>query len=291
MTEAEYLKSIPVKSVIAGKRETDYLGGQLPYEVRLPSGDWRPFAPIGEKQKFKNLETLGCTGYSNNNLRETTLKFLTGEEFNFSDRALNQLAGVIQGMGNYLYKPADVARKHGVILESDWSQPAEDSTISWMEYYKPIPPHVIDKLIKLDEAYEWVNTDKKSLEFHLRQAPLQLAIPAVNPVHAVVLLAITDSTYWIYDSYSPYLKAVSNLSIDSALKIVVKLPANRPEEVYKKYNDPLLYQKTGNVLIPIYTEWAFYLQDYIGVQIKILEEEEFNRYKISNLNIKSWKNS
>ena len=62
--------------VIEGARETDYVAGSLPYEVRVPDGDWKQFLPKEEYQKLNGVETMACVSFSANNSVETTLNYL-----------------------------------------------------------------------------------------------------------------------------------------------------------------------------------------------------------------------
>jgi len=200
--------------VLDGKQDTDYIAGAspIPYEVVLPSGDWRPFMVIGERQNYQTFDSMGCTGYSNNNSAEIQLKQSTGFEYNFSDEALNYLAGCTP-KGNFLYKPADTARTQGRILQKDWSLP---NSLIWEDLQKPIPEEILNKAIFFKESYQWI-TDKSTLKYRLKQAPIQVIVD--NNSHAVVLLYV-DNFYWYMDSYPPYLKKTS--AIGSALQIIVK---------------------------------------------------------------------
>src|SRR5688572_17774217 len=101
--------------VLVGIRETDYVAGTIPYEVRVPLGDWRPYVPKEERQYSDNVETNGCVSFSMNNLLEMQHKQQTGQEVNFSDRALAKMSGTNPDQGNYLYKVADEVRNSGLL--------------------------------------------------------------------------------------------------------------------------------------------------------------------------------
>lgn len=209
--------------VLEGQRPEDFVAGKigaLPYEIVNSSGDWRNYQVRGEKQWYPSFDTMNCTSYANNNSAEIQLKFKTGYEFNFSDRAMGVLAGnTLQG--NYLYKPADVGRLLGRVLEEDY--PNDDGAQSWYEYHKMLPPSL--RLIRFNESYEWVPTDKTSLKYHLRQAPIQMVIVGGALKHAVVLVHIDTQGYWYVDSYSPFIKLTTQAP-SSALKVVVKPMSN-----------------------------------------------------------------
>ena len=210
--------------VIEGKRDTDFVAGKagdsaskIPYEIVLPSGDWRQFVPVGEQQFFPNFDTMACVSYSNNNSAELQLKQSTGLEFNFSDRALSVLSETTK-QGNYLYKVADVGRNIGRFLESDYP---DDNPIptSWDDYNKPLTPDLMKKAFRFNEAYQWVGTDKATLQKYLKQAPIQIIVN--NGTHAVCLVYVDDSGYWYYDSYKEFLKKTT-IAPSSALQIIVK---------------------------------------------------------------------
>jgi hypothetical protein len=210
--------------VILGRRETDFVAGKVagvPYVVRNESGDWRDYQVRGEKQWYPGFDTFNCTGFANNNTAEIQLKFLTGQEFNFSDRAMSVLAEC-QKNGNYLYKPADVGRKIGRILEEDY--PNDDGAASWAEFNKALPNGLLDKALRFEEAYEWVGTDKASLQYHLKQAPLLIVIEYGSTLHNVVLVHADDKGYWYFDSYDPWLK-ITTKAPTSALKVVINEPS------------------------------------------------------------------
>jgi len=211
--------------VLLGKRFSDWVYGKvsgIKYEAVLASADWRPFIVLGETQgqPYFPFETFACTDYSNNSLAEIQLKQQTGYEFNFSDRALSVLSGTTNS-GNYLYKVADVGVLTGRIMEADYPDDKDDPQ-TWAQYNRPLPPLIFHRF---NEAYEWVDTDKASLQYHLKQAPLQITIPGNNPNHAVVLLFIDSLGYWYFDSYAPFLKVMSSPPA-SALKIIVKPMSN-----------------------------------------------------------------
>jgi hypothetical protein len=206
---------IPTKNtgVLIGRRETDYLGGTLPYEVRNQSGDWRKFLPIGEKQKDP-AETMSCVTHSALSDIEIQGIQQTGIEVNYEDHFTANASGTTH-QGNYLWKVADSIRLDGVVLQGTWSAPVN---YTWDTYYTPIPQTVKDKAIHPDIAYEWVF--KKDFAYHLKHAPLQITIPD-PPNHAVVLVHISGDTGYYFDSYSPFLKTIKmSLVSDAALKIV-----------------------------------------------------------------------
>src|SRR3990167_5704899 len=121
--------------VIEGRRDTDFAAGTLPYEERNPSGDWTPYLVRVEQQYSMNTDTKACVSYSANNALEIQIKFLTGQEVNLSDRWLAKMSDTTQ-QGNWLYKVADVLRKQGAVIDSEWPEPPN---YTWDSYYAEIP--------------------------------------------------------------------------------------------------------------------------------------------------------
>jgi hypothetical protein len=216
--------------LIEGRRDTDYVGGTLPYEVRNESGDWRPYLVKEERQYSDNTDTMACVSFSANNALEIQHKFLTGEEVNFSDRFLAKMSGTTH-QGNWQYIVADTIRKYGLVTEDQWPTLAN---YTWDSYYASIPQEVINKAQKLDAAYEWEVTTPQALKDHLKHAPLQITIPAPHPNHAVVLVAIEGNTAYYFDTYPPYLKTIDVSKISSALKLVLTIKKMNPNIVIYK---------------------------------------------------------
>jgi hypothetical protein len=196
-----------------------WIGGTIPYEVRLESGDWRPHVPVHEKQRDP-LETMACVTFSHNNCLEIQYKFF-GKDVNFSDRFLAKMSETTP-QGNYLDKVADTSRKIGLVLESEW--PNNPKAATWDEYYKEIPDDVKSKAVKQPIAFEEIPHDKDSLLDHLKQSPIQVTIPEPHPNHAVTLLHISGDRAYVQDHYSMQVRAIAVSSISYALKIVLNKP-------------------------------------------------------------------
>lgn len=201
--------------VIEGARDTDYVAGSLPYEVRVPDGNWKKYLPKGEHQKLNGVETMACVSFSANNSAEMQMNYY-GVERNLSDRFLATMSGTTS-LGNYLWRVADTLRREGAIDEADWATP--DGDFTWNEYYHPVPIELINKAKKFlnewDIAYEWVGADIESLKYHLKHAPIQIVIPG----HAIVNFFCEEDIIHYFDTYKPFEKKTK--SITSALKIVV----------------------------------------------------------------------
>lgn len=194
-----------------------YAGGTIPYEVRLESGDWRPYAPKHEKQKDP-LETMACVSFSCNNCIELQYN-LFGDEPNFSDRFLAKMSGTTPS-GNYLDKVADTARLVGLVKEEEWPNKRYRT---WAEYYADIPEEVKKKAIPQSISYEGVTINTTNLKKELKHAPIQIIIPSEHPNHAVTLVHIEGNTAHYLDHYLQN-KTIEVTRIASALKIVLNKP-------------------------------------------------------------------
>jgi len=161
--------------IIQEPLESDYLGGQLPYEIVVEDGDWSQWLPTGEKQKFARVETMSCVSQATSNsidcqiTRMIKLGLIETEplihwldangNFNSSDRFIAKMSGTTVN-GNSLNNPSEAVRKFGVPPESIWGA-SEDFT--WNDYYRIPSKEAIDWgkrfLEYFDVAYEWVTKE------------------------------------------------------------------------------------------------------------------------------------
>jgi hypothetical protein len=188
------------------------------YEVRLPSGDWRPHITIEDKQYSNNTDTMACISFSDINDLEIQNNFLTGQSVNFSDRFIAKLSGTTK-QGNYVDKVANTVMQYGLVLDSQWPTP---QNFTWDSYYSAIPQNVISKAIKVDISAQSIPFDVASLQYHLKQCPIQITIPG----HAIVLLHIEGNTAYYFDTYPPYVKTMDVSKITFAYKIVLNKGVN-----------------------------------------------------------------
>lgn len=223
MTEKEIIND----GALIGRNHTDFIAGEvsaLPYEVRLPSGDWTPFLPVGERQYNVKGDSMSCVSFSANNCIEMQERFLTGQSQNYSDRWLAVMSGTTP-QGNWLYKVADCIRHNGAIPEMDYPAPTEPW--DWNKYHQPITDPLYTSLLKkgyswLDKwsvSYEWVNVSVENFTKHLKHAPLQLVFP--NHAIAGVALSINDGVVKYFDTYEPYIKTKHISEFSDAMKIVL----------------------------------------------------------------------
>ena len=194
-----------------------WLAGTIPYEVVLQSGDWRPYLPVGEKQK-NPTETMSCVTQSNLSDLEIQEKQQTGHEPNWSDRFIAKLSGTTHS-GNKLDVVANTVRNIGLVKESVWPAP---QGLTWDQYYSSIPQSVIDQAEYREILFESITPVETELLYHLKQCPIQVVIPEPNPNHAVVLVHIENGLAYYFDSYSPFLKTIAINKLHAALKIVLK---------------------------------------------------------------------
>lgn len=211
--------------VLLGQRPEDWVAGEatfITYEVRNPSGDWRPYLPVKEIQYGKE-DSMSCVSFSAVNAIEIQQNFLDGNNPNYSDRWIAKRSGTTHE-GNYLYKVADTIRKEGLVLESDYPTPPN---YTFDEFHADIPPEKLAFLSSVgqqwlkqwDFKYEFVPATKDQMLLHLKQAPLQIVIPG----HAIVNFLCEADVVNYFDTYQPHEKQTAYGNIQSALKpLIVK---------------------------------------------------------------------
>ena len=249
-------------------RPSDYIAGvnsPLVGTILIPSGDWSPYVPLGERQSVP-FETFNCTAFSLTNVIETLLKFFISQgkvpqshidflnnegyrdpvtgDINCSERALGSMAGTTSA-GNRLTTVIDTARKFGIAADKTW--PFGGSNLT--EYYATPPANVATQALKFLDYfqinYEWFYNSPGTLTDAIKECPLWVALCTCGgwntpPVawcnagdatnHAVELVKhdnINDPK--IFDSYIPYLKDLAlNYNIPYALKVFVTIKQPSP---------------------------------------------------------------
>jgi len=244
-------------------RESDYIAGQesgIKYQVIKSDSDWSVYLPTDEPQ-WINFETGGCTNFSENNTIEVQLNFRLERNMlspacvqkmkdwkyfdengkvNFSDRFLYKMSGTTQN-GNQVTAGWDAIRKYGLVPQSMWP----NNSKTYEEFTKPIPIEIQNFaknfLTLFEVQYEWIviancgAPDLDLLEYHLKQAPLQVVHPvcsrnsqgiivpcgSCSSQHATMLYKIDRQNNWLkdYDSYAPY---KNNFAINYPLLWVMK---------------------------------------------------------------------
>jgi hypothetical protein len=273
------------RGVLLGSKSTDWIAGatsKIPYEVRNPSGDWTPYLVRGEKQWFKNMDSMGCVSFAVNNVTEIQYKQQTGIELNKSDRFLAKLSGTTH-KGNWVYIVLDTARYDGVVDEEEWPTPPEP--FSWDDYYTAIPKFVYDRAAKqskdkYDLHYEKITDHSaESINYHLKHAPLLITIPG-HEVTGVVLSADNkELTY--FDSYEPWIKKTKLTNIEIIYKAVITAKGSKMIG-YKKVGDPTTYVQTEGRMIPVADWVAFTAMGGSTASVVELSEEQFNKFIVIN---------
>lgn len=238
-------------------RPTDYILGStspLKGEDLNPTEDWRPWAPLGEKQHDYAFDTMSCTTFSGTSKLEVLFNFflennkftglqvqwlkdngyIENGKFNFSDRFSATMNGTMPN-GQYFQNVWDDFRKTGLIPEKDHpfggNNQAEylDKT-KITQAMKDKAKKFLELIIEKDETgyrinYEWVPVTNTGIELAqaFKQAPIQVAVTKENPQHAILLLKMD----WEWESYKPFLRPRTR-SVAYALKAIVKIKAEAP---------------------------------------------------------------
>lgn len=280
--------------LISGHKPSDFAGGEIPYVVRNPSGNWSPYVVRGEKQRYNYIDVMGCVSFSANNLCEMQVKQQTGQEVNFSDRYLAKRSNT-SPTGNWLYIVGDVLQNEGCVKEEEWPVPPEP--ISWNDFYKTIPQSVIDKSKDFRDKYEvrykrlgliGIDINIAGLHYHLRQAPLWVTIPG----HAIagIMLSADDKNFTYLDSYDPYIKTRPITEIDSVWKIVLNVKQKGQESmiVMNNTSDPNTKWLVDGSVLRGYANLAAYQKDTKGREVHMvtLADVEFNKIPKSEAVIK-----
>ena len=247
----------------------DYIAGDyspLIWKARVNEAGnfWLPFIPVYEVQNNFNFDKMNCTAMATDNVIETDLKELSGEEINISDRFVAKAAGNTKN-GNYIQYPIETIMKVGFVLESEYPEEYSETPPVWDEYYKTIPESLFKKALleldkyKFDREFIYPTNDKDNLYQKLHEAPLKVTVcyassdnseEILNPLgkhnHDVAIVDAKFGSYWvIYDSYArqrglPTLKKYAwNYQFGNAMRIKVDLKNNNTNMAVKQ-NYPYL---------------------------------------------------
>ena len=223
-------------------------GVSLPKIVLQPDGDWSNYLPVYEPQFGGDWDSSGCVIWGYQNIIETTLKKLTGIEYNFSER-FNYITGNVQPPGSDPHEQAEYMRKYGLI--SDVSLPM---TKTYEEFITPKP--MTEELLAegkrwtytMQHEYVW-NTPQTSdqqktlIKEYLQYSPLGVTVTAwfeENGVyvdkgrpntHWVELYGIAENGYKIFDSYDQSKKI---LSFDHHISLCKRILLTK-KKVLKKF--------------------------------------------------------
>jgi len=175
----------------------DFLAGAIPFELRIASGQWDEFISDSiDVQQRMGFEPMDCVSHSNckivqmqinwmitNNILkpgDPSYDFLKSNKYldangkcQLSERFLAKVSNTTYA-GNGMQPVADAGRHYGYAPESAWPYP-ENPT--WSEFYKPIPPAVLELASQWNNyfeplQYEWI--DVSDIPNALKHAPVQL---------------------------------------------------------------------------------------------------------------------
>lgn len=238
--------------VIEGRSPRDWVAGDIPYEIKNETGDWTPYLPPEEWQRFDLVDTMACVSFSLLNCIETQEKFLTGQQVNYSDRFIAMMSGTTR-QGNRLQTVADTVRKYGLVREESWPTPIN---VTWESYYAVPDPKKMAELLaegarwkaRFDLAYGWVTTlTKEELAKHLKQCALQV----VKPGHAIEGFKQVNDTHHYFDTYNPFKKTIRTSGLIDVLKPVLTLKEMPNQTKVVLSSDGRTVYKA----VPIATSW------------------------------------
>lgn len=262
-------------------KTNDYYSGVasgIEYQERMPSGSWRAYRGIGERQRGMGPDLMACVSFSANNAIEEQVNWLIAthevtpeqystlvdngfidgnDQLNLSDIALAYLSATSE-TGNSL-SWVGINARHYAIPESAWPFNTEAKT--WAEAYKKILTD--EEIKKYSDIFfsifsiqtEFIDSTLSSIRKHLKQAPLQIASATCpgwfpgndvisacgrNSNHATLIDEASDYLY-DFDHYEPYGKRLAlDYQIDCVLKYVVTIKKEQKPMLNVKEN--FLYQ-------------------------------------------------
>lgn len=157
----------------------DWRFGSMGTEAINPSGDWTAFLPVKEFQNLNGIEPYACVLFTLLNCVETLIKYIYGEERNYSDRFLATLVNTRNG-GCSPKDACEVLRKMGVVPQDVWPFDASIDTAD--KFFAPVPDEVMaiaEEFIKEWEFnYEFVPSDNASITAALKCSPLLFSVAA-----------------------------------------------------------------------------------------------------------------
>ena len=187
-----------------------------------PSGIWNDFIPIDHDEQVSHIaDTLACGAYSIVHKAEIRTKFLTGQFWEFSERAQAKLSGTITALqtsdktkwGNSLENEILAIKNIGLILAQDWpellySTAYQDITLS--QYYQVIPISVQKKAFKFDVSDLVKITNAAQLTSALQQDTTWTIIKTSSGEDHIVVRLNQFLGQWhlgqYYDSYEIVVK-------------------------------------------------------------------------------------
>ena len=208
------------------KDDRDYVMGasndKINWKVIKEDGNWLPEAKkmINETQRSGRLETMNCTRFALNNVKEMIHLAKWNEAVNYSDRFPGKLQGTTQN-GNSMKTQLECDRKYGCVKEKVWCWDKEK--FNWNEYYKLPSQDILAKgevwTKEYKFGYDGVWANKSMIKEALKYSPLyvggyawyrkgELYYSMGNPNHCFTVIAYDKAI--AYDSYAPYIKKLAD---------------------------------------------------------------------------------
>jgi len=197
-----------------GQKVAGIFASPIPYEVRVPSGDWTPFFGHYQQQRWGQWDSDSCWCLSAINCIEDQLEWLSKNgmfskeamnfftsngyidsdgDFSLSERFLEILSG-IKDNGNSQWVAWQLAQKYGLIPRSQLTysvqqaQQFNNKASFNTDYFNPslVTPAMLTLgkqfLTYVNIASQWIGNNNQTpnlqiMQAALKQAPLQLGIP------------------------------------------------------------------------------------------------------------------
>lgn len=248
-------------------KSEDYVlgGGQVPFEVLRPFGDWTNDMPVKEFQNLNNVEPYACVIFTILNCVETLINVKYGIERNYSDRFLASVVNT-RGVGCSPQRACEFLRKVGVVPQDLWKF---DETIDTEDkFFEPLPAKLYELAQEFnkewDFKHEYVPNNPEAISHALTSSPLLISVPAwykaqndlyyrpdgIHDNHATTLFCERPGAFRrVFDSYDhPYIK---DITWDCIPEVVKRFSITRKSEYYTDY-------KKGNWLTQIIKSlWGF----------------------------------
>ena len=258
--------------------EQDYLFGASPLkkDIVLKDGNWTAYLPEEEKQLHKYHDSFACVSYSALNVLETMFNqrimnkiidnnwlssngYIKNGKVNFDDYFIAKLSKTKCYSGNTFRCVADTIREYGLIPQQKHDQ--ADSCKEW--YKRPILDKWLDKGKEFKKRFQinYETVARDLFEDALKYSPLQVGVRAwykkndlyYNEVskwnHAVEMFRPKTSVNYIFDSYNPFIKRLTNNYIFGYIGYAFYVKEKRKNmeiQLYKEADSPTVYAKGIN---------------------------------------------
>lgn len=228
----------------------DYKFGTSPIPLNRinPSGDWTEFLPVKELQN-QGYETYACVVFTVLNCIEILIKYIYGEDRNYSDRFLATLVNT-RGGGSSPKEVSDFLRKIGVVPQDLW--PFDLTIDSEDKFFEKIPPKLYELAQEFnkewDFKYEVVPANNEAISAAIQCSPLLISVYAwtknengfyyrpagFQDIHATTMISQRHGEFRrVFDSYdAPHIKDYDWNSMPMAIN---RFWIKKKETVKKKW--------------------------------------------------------